>query len=235
MAIPTWLTAFIDVPAQRYDEGVAFWRGVTGHGLSAARGDEGEFVTLVPPVGDSCLRVQRTADGSAGIHLDLHHPDHEFRVLRSPGGLAYCEVSDRLSRRPSPVTWPDGHRSIADQVCIDIPPSRFDAECAFWSERTGWPLAGFEEHPEFLVLERPPEQPVRILLQRLDDERPETTAHLDVATDDRSAETARHEALGASVVRRHEWWTVLRDPVGTDYCIVDRHPRKLDAVAGASG
>jgi len=224
VATPTWLTAFIDLPEQQHEAGVAFWRGVTGYGLSEPRGEYAEFATLVPAVGDPHLKVQRTADGSAGLHLDLHHPDQEFRVLRSPGGLAYCEVSADLTERPPPDTWPGGHHAAVDQVCIDIAPSRFEEECEFWSERTGWPVKGFAEHPEFRALVRPPEQPIRILLQRLDDERP-TSAHLDVSSDDREAETKRHEALGAHVVRRHDWWTVLRDPAGLEYCITDRDPR----------
>ena len=49
-------------------------------------------------------------------------------------------------------------------------------------------------------------------------------AHLDLGTTDREAETARHLALGASVVAREEFWTVLTDPAGLAYCITDRDP-----------
>ncbi len=224
MATPTWMTAFIDLPVERYDAGVAFWRGVTGYDLSPPRGEHAEFATLLPPDGDAYLRVQRTGDGSAGLHLDVHHPDQEFRVLRSPAGIAYCEVSEVLSVRPRPATWPGGHRSLVDQVCLDIPPSLFDEECAFWVDRTGWPLADFTSKPEFRAVVRPQDQPIRILLQRLDDEQPSATAHFDIGTNDRAAETSRHEALGATVVRRDDWWTVLRDPTGAAYCITDRDP-----------
>jgi len=221
---PTWLTAFIDVSSARYDAVLAFWQEVTGFGVSSCRGDRDEFVTLVPPAGDPYLRVQRTADGSAGVHLDLHNLGHEFRVLRSPGGFAYCEVSEPLSLRPAPVTWPDGHRSIVDQVCLDIPPRVYDEECRWWADRTGWELRGVERDTEFRSLARPPGQPIRILLQRVGDDRPRPTAHLDLATDDRAAETARHERLGARVTRRHDDFTVLSDPTGAAYCITDRDP-----------
>lgn len=224
VATPTWLTAFIDLPAEQYDAGVRFWLGVTGYEISAPRGEHGEFATLVPPDGDAYLRVQRTGDGSAGIHLDLHHPDQEFRVLRSPAGVAYCEVSDDLSTRPRPATWPGGHHSLVDQVSIDVPPSQFEEECAFWADRTGWPLMDFPARPEFRAVTRPEGQPIRILLQRLDDEVSRATAHFDIGSDDRDAETARHVGLGASVVSRHQWWTVLRDPTGAAYCITDRDP-----------
>jgi hypothetical protein len=67
-----WLTVFLDFPAGSFDAGVAFWREVTGPGLSPFRGTATEFATLLPAAGDAYLRVQRTADGSAGHHLDPH-------------------------------------------------------------------------------------------------------------------------------------------------------------------
>lgn len=219
---PTWLTAFVDVPADRHGAALAFWCGVTGYDVSAPRGEHGQFVTLLPATDDPQLRVQRIDYGAAGIHLDLHHPEQEFRVLRSPAGFAYCEVSEPLSEPPAPTSWPGGHRSLVDQVCIDVSASRFEEECTFWSERTGCAILEFPTAPEFRALKRPAGQPIRILLQRVEDERPLATGHFDISTDDRAAEASRHQALGATVVREHQWWTVLRDPVGMDYCLVDR-------------
>src|SRR4051794_40559004 len=109
MTAPSWLTAFLDFPADRYDAGVAFWERVTGYQRSAPRGEHDEFATLVPPDGDDYLRVQRLASGGPRIHLDLQvddvaaagaaaerlgagiaedHGDHQ--VLRSPGGFTFC-------------------------------------------------------------------------------------------------------------------------------------------------
>ena len=45
--------------------------------------------------------------------------------------------------------------------------------------------------------------PIWLTAQRLADEQPHATAHLDLSTDDRPAETRRHEQLGAAVVREH--------------------------------
>jgi hypothetical protein len=67
-----WVTVFLDFPAGRFDAGVAFWQRVTGYGLSPSRGAAGEFATLLPPLGDAYLRVQRTGSGPGGCHLDLH-------------------------------------------------------------------------------------------------------------------------------------------------------------------
>ncbi|HVT71392.1 MAG TPA: hypothetical protein VHF26_26845 [Trebonia sp.] len=54
-----WLTVFLDFPASGFDQGTAFWREVTGSGLSSFRGPGGEFATLLSPDGDPYLRVQR--------------------------------------------------------------------------------------------------------------------------------------------------------------------------------
>jgi hypothetical protein len=64
--------------------------------------------------------------------------------------------------------------------------------------------------------------PLRLLLQRLDDEQYTVTAHLDLACEDRDTEAARHLGLGARPVRRTEHWTTLRDPAGRGYCLTRR-------------
>lgn len=219
---PVWVTAFLDLPADDHDAGAAFWGAVTGFGLSAPRGDHDELATLLPDRGDPYLRVQRLESGPGGVHLDVHRPGHDFRVLRSPAGLAWCEVPESLSRRPPPATWPGGHRSQVDQVCLDIPSSAYEEECAFWQALTGWDLTDTGSS-EFRRLTGPSEQPLMLLLQRLDDEGP-AGAHLDLAADDSAAEIARHVALGATVVGPGRGWTVLRDPTGTLYCVTDRPP-----------
>ena len=223
MQQPTWLTAFLDLPADEFDAAVAFWQEVTGYSLSAYRGEREEFATLLPAAGDAFLRVQSVESGPAGVHLDLHAPDQEFEVRRSPGGLAYCLVSGEESERPAPTTWEDGNRSQVDQVCIDIPPARWDDECAFWASATGWELVQ-GGRPEFRRLRRPARQPLNILLQRLDEPDGPVRAHLDLSADDREAEVRRHERLGAQVDRVHEGWTVMRPPAGPVYCVTGRAP-----------
>lgn len=219
---PRWLTAFIDLPAERYDDGLEFWAGVTGYSVSQSRGEHDEFATLVPPVGDAYLRVQRVQAGPGGVHLDVHRTGQPFAVRRSPGGFVYCEVSEDLSRRPPLATWPGGHQSVVDQVCLDIGPSSFDRECGFWRDLTGCELHQSTRFEEFRILVRPAGQPIRLLLQRLGEEHPQVTAHLDVFTTDREAETRRHQELGAVVLRRHPYFTVMRDPAGAAYCITPR-------------
>jgi hypothetical protein len=218
-----WITAFLDVPASRLAVATAFWCGVTGSTLSNVRGADGEFATFLPPDGDPYLRVQRLGSGPAGVHLDLHEGDRDLTVLRSPGGLPYCLDEGDPGTRPLPRIWAGGQASLVDQVCIDVPPSAYDAECEFWATTTGWELRD-TGRPEFRSLVRPEGIPLRILLQRLDEENGPVGAHLDIATTDRAAETDRHRGLGARVEATRQSWTVLRDPGGATYCITDRDP-----------
>lgn len=242
-AAPTWTTLFLDFPADSYERGVTFWQGITGYSVSPARGNDGEFATLVPPDGDPHLRVQRLGSGSPRVHVDHHVADIEaavpvaeglgarvthrgdgFVALASPGGFEFCLVSSGESVRTAPVEWPDGQRSTVDQLCLDIPPRLYDAEAAFWRDLTGWELTAPTPENEFGSLRRPADGPVRFLLQRLDDEQESVTAHLDLAATDRDAETTRHVRLGARTMRRTAEWTVLSDPTGWSYCITDREP-----------
>ncbi len=242
---PFWISAFLDLPRRDFERGVEFWARVTGSKVSSRRGDEGEFATLVPPDGDDHLRVQRLRDGPARIHLDLHvadpraaadravalgatedadHADHGYVVLASPAGLTFCFVTHRASVRSTPPAWAGG-RSQVDQVCLDVGPAAYDAECTFWHELTGFASTAARS-AEFQRLDGEG-QPLRLLLQRLDDQRP-AGVHLDLAADDRAAEVARHVALGAAPVRvTDRGFTVLRDPAGSPYCVTDRVPREV--------
>ena len=109
-------------------------------------------------------------------------------------------------------------------MCLDIPASSYDLESRFWRELTGWEERRSAVSTDFHSLLRPEGHPLRLLLQRLGERTGTTRAHLDWATTDRDAETARHVTLGAQVVDVRPQWTVLADPVGRLYCITDRDP-----------
>lgn len=241
---PRWLTAFLDRPADSFETAVQFWTTVTGSSLSAARGVHDEFATLLPPDGDAYLRVQRLQDGPPGSHLDVHVNDlgafaaaaveagasedarhDDVVVLRSPAGLPWCVVEHHGERtRPAAQRTADaGAVHLVDQLCIDIPPSRYDQECAFWSRVTGWQLRRSSTASEFSHLVRPGWCPLRLLLQRRFDEGP-ARAHLDLASSDVALAANHHVRLGASVEAVYENWTVLKDPSGAAYCITARDP-----------
>lgn len=237
-----WLTAFLDLEAESYAPTLAHWQAVTGYAVSPPRGPHDEFASLLPPDGaDTHLVVQRLGSGPSRVHLDLHvadpaaaveeavglgarvlaRPDDDYVVLGSPGGFVFCLVSHGAATAAAPATWPGG-RSMVDQLCLDVPADVFDAETAFWSAFTGW--EAYAAGAELRRLRVPAGQPLRLLVQRLEEPAGPVRAHLDVAADDRDAEVARHQALGARVLDRREEWTVLADPAGTAYCITDRTP-----------
>ncbi|CAN5261424.1 hypothetical protein BH09ACT12_BH09ACT12_24320 [soil metagenome] len=238
---PFWVTAMLDLTADQHPAGQAFWSSVTGYDLSAVRGESGEFATLIPGDGDPQLKVQRRCEGPSRLHLDLHVDDpdeaadravelgarvvvrHEFGyvVMTSPAGIPFCFVSHPAARRSPPARW-GAELSLVDQVCLDVPPSTYDAEWAFWEALTGWEGSP-ARLPQFRRVRGPDSQPIRFLVQRLDDEGP-AGAHLDLAATNRAAEVARHEALGAEVETVADFWTVLRDPGGLRYCVTDRDP-----------
>lgn len=145
--------------------------------------------------------------------------------MASPGGLTFCFVTHPAAVPPAPGAWPQGLRSAVDQVCLDIPASRYDAECVFWQQLTQWELRDSPGHAEFRRLVRPPEEPLHLLLQRLGDDTDPVRAHLDLATTDREAETDLHLALGADLLDVRRSWTVLADAAGSAYCITDRTPK----------
>jgi hypothetical protein len=239
---PFWISAFLDFAPQDYAAGARFWSAVTGYPIAHTRGRDDEFASLVPPSGGAYLKLQRLADGPSRIHLDLHvedaraGADHalilgcteiadfgEWIVMQSPAGILFCYDDEfRGGEVPPPAEWPDGHRSRVDQICLDIPPEIFDEECHLWAQLTGRELGQSRWFPEFRNLERPKTQALRFLLQRL--ESGPSGVHFDVATTDRNAETERHLALGARVVKVNDRWTVLNDPIRRPYCIIDRPP-----------
>jgi predicted enzyme related to lactoylglutathione lyase len=229
-----WTTAFLDFPSAAFEAGTTFWQGVTAWALSRPRGSSLEFATLVPASGDAFLRAQRTGGSSARCHLDLHvervdeTAEQAVRlgatvvgepggivVMASPGGLPLCMVSHRGEvRRPPATLWPGGYHGLVDQVCLDVPPGVYAEESAFWAALTGWGRRS-GARPEFEHLVRPPGMPLRLLLQRLDDDSSaRCRSHLDLACEDVEAEVRRHEALGAGVVRVMPGWTTLVDPAG---------------------
>jgi hypothetical protein len=70
----------------------------------------------------------------------------------------------------------------------------------------------------------PPGQPLGVLLQRLDEEGGPVQMHLDLASERREAEVARHMELRGRVVRTTDGWTTLLDPSGGAYCVTRRSP-----------
>jgi len=126
---------------------------------------------------------------------------------------------------PEPASFQGVRRSRVYQVCLDIPAVLFDSETERWAGMTAGKVEVLGRRPEFAWLRIPGgPRPLDVLLQRLDRSDGPVSAHVDVGTPDRQAETQRHVALGATVLAQEEFWTVLADPAGLPYCITDRDP-----------
>lgn len=241
-----WAWSFIDRPERTFQDSARFWTAVTGTTLSARRGPHAEFATLTPPDGhgDASVKLQGVQSGN-GAHIDLEFDDFDAALTRavehggtlidrdgqwahitSPTGYGLCVTGwHGATRPPTPLTTPDGTRTLLDQVCIDIAPSAHATELAFWSTLTGLKVIPSTRHPEFSWLQRPPGTPLEVLFQRLDEERP-TSAHLDISSSNADATRAQHEALGAQFVREGANWLVMRDPGGGIYCLIRREPEE---------
>ena len=74
MSTLPWIQVFLDTPAAAFGEAVAFWSAATGWQPSAPRGEDGQFLTLLPSAGSAYVRMQ-SVDGAAGVHLDLDTAD----------------------------------------------------------------------------------------------------------------------------------------------------------------
>ncbi|PWG07991.1 hypothetical protein DF268_40280 [Streptomyces sp. V2] len=232
-----WTYAFIDRPSPA---SAGFWAEVTGTRLSEPRGDQAEFATLLPADGyDPCVKFQTVAEGPGGAHIDFSVTDVRafaaravdlgarmvadhatWSVLRSPAGQVFCAVPwHGESTRP-----PVHAASRLDQVCIDIPPSAYASEISFFTALLPTWTSTPSRLPEFHALVPPPGLPLRLLLQRTDQEQP-LTAHLDLAASPNIPEVrARHEELGARTVAEFPYWTVMRDPDDGIYCLTGRDP-----------
>jgi Glyoxalase-like domain len=232
-ALPVrWLTVFLDFPAASFGAGVAFWREVTGSGLSPFRGAAGEFATLLPADGDAYLRVQRIAGGSGGHHLDLHvdpalasveqaaeraaalgakvlHREPGLVISVSPAGFTFCLVRwHGESTVPGPVRLDGAGASRADAFWLDVPAGVFERERSFWSALTGWegPTRGRSALP------------VRLGFRRASpDDR--VTGHLGFSCADRERLAARHAAAGARILAVLPRETEMADPVGRQYSL----------------
>lgn len=118
------------------------------------------------------------------------------------------------------------HRSRVHAILIDTPAAQADAAVDFWSAALG-AAAWRGAHEQFTGL-RGAVPGLLAAVQAVDDA---PRYHLDIETDDLTAEVARLTALGAEPVSRWEDACVLRAPGGHLLCVV---PLQGDPEAFAS-
>src|SRR5262245_19496090 len=110
------------------------------------------------------------------------------------------------------------HRSRINGILIDCNVEDIGAAAQFWAEALGRRV--HQDHPgtrgNYVMLETPPDE-ISVQIQKVEHE---SRIHLDIETDDISAEVARLEKLGATVDTRKERWVVMRAPSGQRFCVV---------------
>ena len=247
MSIP-WVTVFLDLPAGSFDAAAAFWGQVTGYRPTPAA--DGGPAALLPPSGDAYLRLRSVPGDRGGCGLGLHVDtgaeslDAVADRARAAGARVDGTQAGRFAAHspggfPFSVTAWDGERAVppplagagrrggasrVDTLCLDVPPGGFDRELAFWAA-----LTGQRTHPApvpgYAYLDGPAGWPARLLLQRREQAGPgdPVRGHVDFGCTDPLA-LDRHVALGARVAATQQYWTVLSDPAGREYCLVGRDP-----------
>jgi Glyoxalase-like domain len=115
------------------------------------------------------------------------------------------------------------HLSCITAIVVDVPADLHEAESAFWGHATGHDLRPLS-HDEYHGARIRPD--LVLLVQRLGTG--SAAVHVDIHTDDVTAEVARLESIGASVRDRFEDWTVMVDPAGLPFCVVASPEGTLD-------
>ena len=141
----------------------------------------------------------------------IYHP--ALAVDRSP-----LEIVGRAGRR---VTDSLGavHRSRLVGILIDTPAAQAGAAADFWSAALGVPTFPAPGEEQFTVLVGAVPGLLTVI-QAVDDA---PRYHVDIETDDLTAEVARLTALGAEPVSRWQEAHTLRTPGGHLICVVPVH------------
>jgi hypothetical protein len=110
------------------------------------------------------------------------------------------------------------HHSRLCAVLIDCNTPNVDDAARFWAQALG--RAVDLAHPgtrgNYRMLQTPPDEAI-VQIQKVDHE---SRVHMDIETDDITAEVGRLESLGAKVVDRLERWVIMEAPTGQRFCVV---------------
>jgi predicted enzyme related to lactoylglutathione lyase len=102
-------------------------------------------------------------------------------------------------------------------VYVDVPHKQYEKSVRFYADMLGRTANAEDDDPDYVSYgESAPG--VELCVQAVGDSSPRV--HLDIETDDIDAEVSRLVALGATEVERIHSWVVMRDPVGTVFCVV---------------
>ncbi|MDF0530093.1 VOC family protein [Tsukamurella sp. 8F] len=107
--------------------------------------------------------------------------------------------------------------------CADVA-----AQSAFWSAALDLPVDPSDGNAFMRTINAAGESLPRLMFLAVPESKTvKNRMHLDLVSEDRIAEVARLESLGAERVRDYaEYgfvWTVLQDPEGNEFCVADGH------------
>ncbi|MEM9031760.1 MAG: VOC family protein [Pseudomonadota bacterium] len=117
------------------------------------------------------------------------------------------------------------HRSRLGGISIDCQNADLIAARDFWAGVFG---DACRQEPEETFVRLDPRAGLTIEVQRVDHP---SRVHIDLETDDVSAEVARLEEIGAHVVAKVQNWVVMEAPTGHRFCVVPGGGREFDKLA----
>ena len=121
------------------------------------------------------------------------------------------------------------HRSRLAGFVIDCRDTSPALAASFWSGALGMPPTGKDAGPGYVELDAA----ARGLHVEVQQVTHESRVHLDIETDDKEAEAARLETLGARRVVTMPRWIVMEAPTGQRFCVVNAH-QPLDGAPGVT-
>ena len=121
------------------------------------------------------------------------------------------------------------HRARLGGITIDCKTEHVAEAARFWGAALGGDV---EIDEEGKYAEISDQGALKVLVQAVDHA---PRVHMDIEADDKEAEVARLEALGAKVVARIQRWIVMEAPTGHRFCVVnpqgpafDTHAQEVD-------
>ena len=90
----------------------------------------------------------------------------------------------------------------------------------FWASALGFKSSG-DSNEDVAIVEDPRDQDAELVFVRVPESRTvKNRVHLDLGSNDMEAEVQRLTDLGAERVGRVKEWTVMRDPEGNEFCVL---------------
>ena len=130
--------------------------------------------------------------------------------------MAEPETSETTNPPPRPADVP-----LMIAVTIDC--NDLDRMAEFWSTMLGVEISAKQDGFGFLA--HPPDRKVAVWLQQVPEPRKEKARiHIDLAVPDLEAAEKRIQALGGTLLDRHEWegfvWRMCEDPEGNVFDVM---------------